>query len=319
VWHQVRISVDFARHAYSAALVSDGEKKICGDVPYMPPGVRLVSAGDGSTNLVELPAHKMFNHLDFNPEGKAGSVTYLDDVAVRWVPDIPYVKPARNVLFADDFERFEPGAEPLKKRPQIGKQWILKKGEVKQGVIENQASYGEGAKSLRLQGDAELACGLADNRSSVLQNRIVWDLDVFVRSDSIHIKIMPSSRAGTEHMINPVILDKSGSELVGLKNMNGRWAYLESGEYKESSMPVALDCWNHVQIILDKPSHSSKIIVQPVGEMPTVLASGKLTAALMPQFIIKTSNSTDAFVAREENETALINFSCIDNIRVTGE
>jgi len=232
-WHQVRISVDFARQTYSAALVSDGEKKICSDIPYILPGVRRVQAGDGSTNMVELEAHKMLNQLDFVPEGKAGSVTYLDDVVVRWVPDIPYEKPARNVLFADDFERFEPGAQPLKKRPQIGKQWTLRKGEVKQAVIENQASYGEGVKSLRLQGDAELACGLADNRSSVFQNRIVWDLDLFVRSDSFYVDIMPSSHAGTEHTVNPVILGKSGNELVGLKNVEGHWAYLESGQYKK--------------------------------------------------------------------------------------
>src|SRR5258706_11982693 len=129
-------------------------------------------ADDGSTNTVELEAHKMLNQLHFAPEGKAGSVTYLDDVIVRWIPVIPYETPARNVLFADDFERFEPGEQPLKKRPQIGKQWTLKKGNVKQAVVENQASYGEGVKSLRLQGDAELACSLAGNPSSVFQNRI---------------------------------------------------------------------------------------------------------------------------------------------------
>jgi hypothetical protein len=106
-----------------------------------------------------------------------------------------------------------------------------------------------------------------------------------------------------------------------MKNQDGKWFYLEDGTYKNSNIPVALDCWNHVQISLDAASRSYQIVIQPVGEMPAVLAAGKISGehpAGFPRFVIKTENLDNVYQVTRGSAISLVNFSCIDNIRLTG-
>jgi hypothetical protein len=317
-WQQIRITVDFSKQAYSAFLLSDGAKAICTDVPYIPPDPRLIPTDDGTVNNVKVKACKMLNQLDFVPEGKAGSITYLDDVVVRWMPTIPYDKPAKTVLFADDFERFATGAHALEQKPQVG-QWNLKAGNAAQAVVENQASYGDGVKSLRIQGNTELHCEPAEKSPA---NKVVLDMDVFIRSNSYYVDIMPSSHTETKHVLNLTLTDGRGTPLVGLKNENGRWSYLEDGGYKRTSVPVALDCWNHIQMDVDVITKSCKIVLQPVGEMPSVLANSRLPDVQRPEttnLVISTGNLDDVYQVSHGPDLSLVNFSCIDNIRLTTE
>jgi hypothetical protein len=318
-WQQIRITIDFARQAYSASLLSAGGKMICENVPYDPPSPRRVAADDGSATWVQLKSYKMLNQLDFAPEGERGAVTYLDDVIVRWIPIIPYEKPARKTLFAEDFERFDPGAQALTQKPQTGAQWNLKSGDAKQAVIENEASYGEGVKSLRIQGSTELQCEPQEKSPAT---KTVLDIDVFIRSNAYYVNIMPSSPAKTQHVLNLSLTDEHGTDLIGLKNENGHWASGAAGAYDASPVPVALDCWNHIQIDLDRTNGSYKIVLQPVGEMPAVLAEGKLPDSPgneAPKLVFRTRNLDDVYQLEQGGNVSLVNFSCIDNVRLTAE
>jgi hypothetical protein len=89
---------------------------------------------------------------------------------------------------------------------------------------------------------------------------------------------------------------------------------------KISAMPVALDCWNHVQLIADSSNRTYKVVVQPVGELPTLLASGQIPpVSSRLRFVIKTSNSDDVYQIKQGSNIALVNFSCIDNVRLTAD
>ena len=347
-WQRVRISVDFNRRAYSAALLKeDGSEGavICRGVPFLPAAIGEIPKflGSGISPLIDLRGRKMLNQVDFVPEGKAGSATYVDDVVVRWVPKIPYEKPARNVLFAEDFEHFDVGTDPLAQVPQTGAGWnVIEVGE-KQPAIENRASYGEGVKSLRLQGKMRLATGASRPISEVMHNRLVMDFDVFIRSSEYYESISPWSETTTDHTVNLTLADAQGRGLIGLKNDNGRWAAGKAGDYVRTEEPVALDCWNRVQISLraDSGSFAYKIVLQPVGELPFILSSGTLPAeqaAKLSQFLIETNNSSRIYqtdkgarassgLGRRIPEikssspvgTSRVNFSCIDNLRLTAE
>jgi hypothetical protein len=98
-WEKIRISVDLEKQSYSAFLASDEQKILCRNVPIVPPQPRSVPADDGSGRTFELPSHKMLNQLDFAPQGKAGSVTYLDEAHVRWAAKLQWMNVAAGVLF----------------------------------------------------------------------------------------------------------------------------------------------------------------------------------------------------------------------------
>jgi hypothetical protein len=328
-WQQIRITVDFAKQAYSAALLGDqaggggGGKPICDAIPYMPPQRRFVANDDGSAGRVELKAHKMLNHLTFVPEGKDGNITYLDDVIVRWTPAIPNEKPASKVRFAENFERFPVGAHAVDQKPQTGKQWDINPAEVKHAVIEKDTSYGEGVHCLRLQGKTELGCALTEDPSAGIQKKLVLDVDLYVRSSAFYMAIMPSTPTETRHIANLALTDQQGKELIGLKNDNGKWACRDAnGQYKQTEVPAALDCWNHIQISVDPAKATYKIVLQPVGEMPMILASGNIPSdqlANLKKFTIRTENLDDAYESKQGSGTSRINFSCIDNLSVTEE
>jgi hypothetical protein len=317
-WQQIRMTVDFAKGAYSAFLLLDKAKLICSDVPYVAPEARFIAADDGTGNQVELKPCKMLNQLDFVPEGRSGSITYVDDVSVRWKPSIPYEKPCAAPLFKEDFESFPAGERWLDRKPAIG-QWSLHTTNSSQVVAENGTSYGEGVMSLRMQGNTELRCNPAENSP---KKKVVLDIDVFLRSSSYYVNIMPSSNAETSHAINLLLCDAHGAEVSGLRNEDGHWSYLENGAYKRSAVPVALDCWNHVQMSVDLSNKTSKIVLQTVGEMPAVLAKCAVPDSqdVAPRsLIIKTTNLDDAYESHRGTDVSLVNFSCIDNIHFSAE
>jgi len=328
-WRQIRITVDFDKHAYSAALVNDDGREsavICRDVPYMRASVGRLPTflGSGISPLIDLKGRKMLNQVDFVPEGNPGSVTYVDEVEVRWVPKIPYDKPARNVLFAEDFERFDVGAHALAQPPQTGARWSIIDGDLRQAAIENRASYGEGVKSLRMQGKMLFAAGTNRRISETMRERLVLDFDVLVRSSEFYESIAPHTTTTTQHTVHFILADAQGGELIGFKTDNGCWAFRKDGGYVSSETPVDLDCWNHVQISLHavNGSYAYKIVLQPVGELPFILASGTLPAeqaARLSQFLIETNNLNDVYQIDQGSGTSRVNFSCIDNVRLTAE
>lgn len=319
-WEQIRISVDLDKLTYSASVVSDQAKVICRDIAVAPPKPRRIQADDGSGRTVEARSYKMLNQLDFAPQGKTGSITYLDDVAVRWRPTIPYDKPGKNVLFAEDFERFGAGDPMTREKPLVGERWSVAAGNPKEAVIENAASYGQGVHSLSLQGHAQLECVPA--KPAKAATKVVLDVDVFVRSDAYYVTIMPNSGTKTRQVITLGLADDREADLVAIKNANGEWSYLADGQYKKSSIPVALDCWNHVQISLDPASGAYKIVIQPVGELPAVLATGSIPsghASGCPRCIIKTDAPDDALESRHGSDVAIVNCACVDNVQLTGD
>jgi hypothetical protein len=278
-----------------------------------------VPADDGSERTVELKTVKMLNQLTIQPQGKAGSVSYIDDISVRWVPTIAYDKPGGRMLFADDFERFGVGQHALAEKPMVGAGWVWSAGKAEQGVVENQASYGDGYKSLRLQGTTDFICQVGAEQPAV-SKKLVADLDVFVRSSQYYVTIMPGSQIKSSHSVHLAICDETGTELAALQNQSGNWACLQEGQMKVIAMPVALDCWNHVQLIADASNRTYKVVVQPVGELPTLLASGQIPAPSSKlRFGIKTSNSDDVYQVKQGSNVALVNFSCIDNVRLTAD
>ncbi len=319
IWMQIRIGVDFSTGSYSASLVNQRVDAICSSVPYMPAGPRVIPTDDGSGRTVTLKTCKMLNQLDFVPEGKIGAVTYLDDVIVQWRPLIPYEKPATHVLFADDFERFDPGLSPLWQKPQIGSRWVLKGGDATQAVIESNSSYGEGTKCLRIWGNMALLCQTADTRPS---QKCVLDMDVFIRSNSPYVDIMPSAASEANEGVE-IGLNGGNDEpdRLAINTDHGFWSSLQNGVYTKSSVPVALDCWNHLQLTINNTNRSYKVVLQPVGEMPAVLTEGTVSVAFgaaAENLVIRTT-ATDNVFRSSADGSPLVNFVCVDNVHLTAD
>jgi len=152
--------------------------------------------------------------------------------------------------------------------------------------------------------------------------KVVLDVDVFVRSDDYYVTIMPNSGTKTRQVITLGLADDRGADLVAMKNEKGEWSYLADGQYKNSSIPVALDCWNHVQISLDPASRSYKIVIQPVGEMPAILATGSMPAGQgseCPRCVIKTDAPDDALQSRRGSDVSIVNCACVDNVQLAAD
>jgi hypothetical protein len=67
---------------------------------------------------------------------------------------------------------------------------------------------------------------------------------------------------------------------------------VDNGTEFTSKTLDARACWNHVQLIADSSNRTYKVVIQPVGEVPTLLASGPLPASSSElRFEIKTPDA----------------------------
>jgi hypothetical protein len=104
---------------------------------------------------------------------------------------------------------------------------------------------------------------------------ITVDCDVFLRSSEPFPFMIPNPLARSEHRTAlSLTTHPSGAVVASVRAGDGVWRYWAGDRCVDSGVRIAYDVWSHIQMALDTRTGSCKIVVQPVGELPTPLGAG---------------------------------------------
>mgnify|MGYP003640105730 CR=1 FL=1 len=307
-WQKYTINVNLDEGSYTASAGADEDVVLCRDVNYAPAEKRFVVL-HGVNTPIEVPSYRIFNYVSFVPEGPVDSVTYLDDLTLNWTPTLHFTKPGNVECLTDDFEAHEVDGPIAGRQSLTGSSWRVDSNAEDRYIIENDTSYGPGVKCLRAYGGAEILSEfqvpLDDGGTMTL------DFDLFIRSDKSYPYIIPDPKTTSEHQTT-VSLDEAGSaaHVLGVRAGNGVWSYWDRDHYVDSNVRVTYDVWNHVQLALDRSDGSYRVVVQPVGELPTVVAEA--TSGLA-------GNTDNGVGFRIRPSDTAKHTSCYDNIAIRYE
>jgi hypothetical protein len=306
-WYKLTIQLDCDQQVYSAYAGNENSVVLCENVAYSKPKARYVSQ-PGVNVPIPVPAYRVFDQLAFMPEGQIGTVTYIDDVSVKWVPTLHYAEPGKQLCFADDFEQHAADARIHDKKAGAGGKWEVLSSDSNSCFVDNDTSFGEGIKCLHAAGGADIIAELDNDSCSTLSDFVTLDFDIFVRSDKKFPYMIPDPTTKSKHRVTVALGNSEEIPLFGVHAGDGKWQYWDGTTYVESDVRINYDVWNHVQIALDMSTQSCRIVVQPLGELPTLVA----TAEYEPK-----ANTYGRHRLRISTSNTPGHLSCYDNILVT--
>jgi hypothetical protein len=296
-WRKITITVDIDQRRYGAQLGERQGVTLCEAVPLAEPKERFVEQ-PGVNLPIRVPVFKEFKSVFFAPEGAPGSVTHLDDVAVRWQPAEVFAKPGAKVEFEDDFERYPPATALGSKA--LAPRWRQSPAEPAASIISD-TSFSNGEKSLRVPAGASvtIACPLR------VGPRLVFDLDVLLRSPAYYPALLPTPGAPPPPPTTIGWKDEHGKLVAGIMARDGTWRIWNGKEWNDSKLPAHPDIWNRAQLVLevDGTFHAA---VQPLGQVPARM--GRVRLATPP----KDGRLVAFFEASEGTKT-----NCYDNVKLT--
>ena len=306
-WYPIVVDVDVDARTYSAHGGEKGQE-ICRNIAFAPPKDRYVSQHGLESIRYKVPSYRIFNALIFAPTDGCKELIYLDDVQVRWEPVMHYAKKGGRKLVVESFENVKYGSS------DVGRGFRIE--GVGEGAspfqIERTTSYGEGVQCVRASGGGSLVAHLPSKLPPADSKGLMTvDLDVFIRSDKDFPYMIPNL---TTRSLHHVTLGLEGAlpdhPFAQVKAFDGTWRIWSMGQFVDTGKAVNYDVWNHVQLAVDLQAKTYQLIVQPVGEMPTVIGEGKCGTS----------------VSTGEKLTLTINpsktpghISCYDNIEVTSD
>lgn len=137
---------------------------------------------------------------------------------------------------------------------------------------------------------------------------ITVDLDLFVRSDKGFPYMIPNPSTRSPHSTVIALADGKDAPVVAIDSAKGTWQLWNGDRFLDSEKVVNYDVWNHMQIAIDPAAKSYKLVVQPIGEMPTLVGQAKCGASIE-------SNDSLKLVIKPSQTVGHI--SCYDNILIT--
>lgn len=309
-WVRLEMAIDLDRGVYSAFAGDNSELVLGKDIPLEKPERRFVTQ-NGINLPIEVQTFKQFKLLFFVPEGPVGASSYLDDVSVDWRPTLHYTKPGQNVVLEEDFEDQPLDREIHAKRMGTEGVWVGESAAREQGrwTVINDTSFGKGVRSLLARGDGRLLPRLRESIKLESEAIITIDLDLFIRSNSYYPFIIPNPETTSDQRVT-IGLERvrDGVRLAAANAGDRRWRIWEEADWTDSQTGIAYDVWNHLQIAIDPSTGTYRIVVQPLGEVPILVGSGKLNSDIdlnqRLQLFIETSDTGDLV-------------SIFDNVRVT--
>jgi hypothetical protein len=309
-WQRLMIEVNLDRRVYSG-YASEGQsaRPLWRDVAIEQPKPRRVIQHFNVMQPIEVPTYKMFRQVQFIPEGKAGGVSYLDDVAVNWTPTLHYTRPRPKALFHDDFERHAVDGPVNNARTKRAGMWSsTSDAGTAAFTVTNDTSFGEGVNALRATaGGTVVAKG--EPLRHIPNSYITVDLDVYVRSDKDYPYVMPDLKATSNHTTMTGLRRKGSADYAAVALASrGTWWLWDGARFRDSGVRVAYDVWNHLQVAIDAPTGTYRVVAQPVGEMPTLVGTAHLGEAIV------INSDLEFFIETSETENHL---SLYDNVLVT--
>jgi hypothetical protein len=295
-WQRLEIGVDLDKRVYRGSA-GEGQQAIelWKDIAIEDPGPRVVEHFNVGVPI-QVPAYKMFRQVQFIPQGDVGGQVYLDDVAVNWTPTLYYTQQRSKVFFQDDFEHDAPGSTINNARTAQGGRWLTTSDAGTSAfTVTNDTSFGDGVNSLRATaGGTIIARG--EPLRHIPDSIITVDLDMYVRSDRDYPYVMPDLNTTSRHRAIVGLRRKGTDDYAATVLVSqGTWWLWDGSHFVNTGVRVAYDVWNHVQIAIDAPSGTYRGVVQPVGEMPTLLGTARIGDAIVVnsdlEFCIETSET----------------------------
>ena len=261
-WTPITIEVSLDTQYYSA-WVGEERSPVCSSVGYAPPNERYVTQHGVETERIKVPSYRLFNTLIFVPAEGSREFVYLDDVAVNWKPTIPFAKPGRRKLLEETFESAPAGATALGNAAIASKSF----------VIEKSTSYGPGVHCARATGGGELSARLNPTITPAsAKSTITVDLDFFIRSDKDFPYMIPDPTTRSPHSF---VLNLEGNvpdkPFAAVDTTSGTWRLWDGQKFVDTGKLVTYDVWNHLQLAINPREKSYVLVVQPVGELPTLI------------------------------------------------
>lgn len=308
-WQRFAIEVDLDHRVYSGRTGEGTDATLLWrEVGIAHPPPRVIEHFNVGLPI-EVPSYKMFTQVQFVPQGLAGAVTHVDDVAVNWTPTLHYTKPRPKAFFHDDFERHAVDGPINSARTHRGGMWTSS-GDAGAGAfrVTNDTSFGEGVKALlATAGGTVVAKG--EPLRHIPNSHITVDLDVFVRSDKDYPHVMPDPTTTSNHRATVGLRRKGSSDYAAAAIASGgTWWLWDGARFVDSKTRVTYDVWNHLQIAVDAPSGAYRTVVQPVGEMPTLVGAARLGETIV------INSDLEFFIQTSDTENHL---SLYDNVLVT--
>lgn len=309
-WHRLLVEADVDRRVHHG-FAGDGSAPVplWRDAPMKQPEERRVIQHFNVGVPIKVPSYKMFRQVAFVPEGRASSHLFVDDVSVKWTPALHYTRPRPTAFFQDDFERYAVDAPINNARNSRGGMWSTTSEAGTAGfTITRDTSFGEGVNALRASAGGTVVAKGGPLRH-IPNSFITVDLDTYIRSDKDYPYIMPDPTATSAHH-TIVGLRRKGSDdyaAVALAS-RGSWWLWDGARFIDTKVRVAYDVWAHVQLAVDAPTGTYRLVVQPVGEMPTLVGTAQLGESVV------VNSDLEFFIETSESENHL---SLYDNILVT--
>ncbi|NUQ62136.1 MAG: hypothetical protein HUU20_06590 [Pirellulales bacterium] len=263
-WHRLSLEVDLERGTYSASLGTDPLVPICRDVKYAS-------------------KHNAFNWMEFSPQGETASVIYLDDVSLRWLPSMVAAQPGPHVVLREGFESQRAVSTIHGTGPENGAAWSVRDGIAGDVTVDRDVSFGNELQSMRFRGMGGTAVISPQGLALAREDTITLDLDLLPRSDRPHLHFAPGQELATNDRTACGLYDsRTGEPVAAIMAMNGTWHCWSGDRFVDTSMPVALDAWSHLQLVVDTSQGSCRATIQVVGEPPRALWRGPCGKAPSP-------------------------------------
>lgn len=240
----------------------------------------------------------------FDPGAGAESTVYIDDVSLNWNPELHRVHGEVVAEFVDDAEAYGPQtAVPAGDMQQKG----VSSSTPDKFRIETSMAFGDSFQCIRAAGGGTLvSTGFPVKPSKVL----AMEIDVFLRSELPNIAMVPPkdgfrSPNGTD----VALVDGHDRVVAAIKAdpSTGTWRIRDGDEYAAVDAKVEYDAWTRVRFNIDLQAGTYDVILQPIGELPSKVATAKIGQA------VKTGGEVRIAISPTDNAGHI---SCYDNLAI---
>jgi hypothetical protein len=136
---------------------------------------------------------------------------------------------------------------------------------------------------------------------------ITVDFDVYVRSSSSFPYILPDPTTKSDHRATIGLQKGPNAYVAAVFAGDGTWQYFDGDKFVDSKVHIAYDVWNHVQMAIDTSSGRYKVVVQPIGELPTFLGAATWGS--------KARKKDKVYLCIRPSQSEM-GFSCYDNVLI---
>jgi hypothetical protein len=267
-WQRFSIRVDFSTQTYAAYAGAQSETVLASQVPYTPPPPRTTMQ-NGVNVEIPVPSYKAFKQVLFQPLGPAGSKVYLDDLAVLWKPALEFTPPGDRVLFSDDFEMRQNGADLHED------EWSATPNQPGAFQVISSTSYREGVRSLLTTRGGDLRPMPTRKVTLEADDLLTFDADLFIRSDAPIASIIPGQARTSRNQIALMMehADAGRDPIAMAEAREGKWLLQAGGARQESSVAVPYDCWVQLQVAINMKTRACTVVQQQIGQVAQKLGS----------------------------------------------